>query len=67
MIYVELIELKFCELNKNIKKTIAERGKKEAEETFDNIILDEDEDEDGNNNEKEDNLELVFSEMYTKH
>ena len=61
LIYVEIIELKFCELNKNIRKAIIERGKRETIGSFD-IGKDDEIYEEEINEEKEDNLELSFNE-----
>ena len=65
MIYVEIIELKFCELNKNIKKAIIERGERETIGCFD-IGKDDEIYEEEINDEKEDNLELSFNEPYSQ-
>ena len=49
MIYLEIIELKFCELNKNIKKNIQKRA------SIDGIIVEDDNSSSGSDDE--DNME----------
>ena len=59
LVYLEIIELRFCELNKDIKQNIIDRGKRETiskplENSFDS---DDNSDEENNENENENDNE----------
>ena len=59
LIYLEIIELKFCELNKNLKKSISQRGE---EDLMDAIALDNESVSSKENNNSlisEDGIDLI--------
>ena len=65
MIYLEIIELNFCNLNYNLRKYIDERSIRDTKgnDNRDSIIYDydEDEDEDKDNDNNRINIEFPFN------
>ena len=59
LIYLEIIELKFCELNKNLKKAISDRSDEDIMESM--TVDDESISSKGNNNSliSEDGIDLI--------
>ena len=58
LIYLEIIELRFCDLDKNLKRHIIERGENEMRFSLSPLVdSDSDSDDDENNEEKDQNNE----------